>query len=157
MKILVAYYSKTGNTKKVAIDLAKNLKADIEEIADLKNRSGIIGWIIGGKDAYQEKFTKIKTTKNPKDYDLVIVGTPVWAGNSTPAIRTYLNKYKSDLKKVVLFTTSGGANSDKSAESLNKFLDRNIQANEGWTTAEMNNKKVYEEKIHKFIEKIKKL
>ena len=32
MKYLIAYYSKTGNTKKVALDLAKKLKADVDEI-----------------------------------------------------------------------------------------------------------------------------
>jgi len=48
MKTLVAYYSRTGNTKKVAVEIAKNLKADIDEIIDKKDRSGMIGWIIGG-------------------------------------------------------------------------------------------------------------
>jgi len=154
MKILVVYYSKTGNTKKVANDLAIKLKADIEEIIDLKNRSGIVGWIIGGKDALQEKFTEIKSIKNPKDYDLVIIGTPVWAGNSTPAVRTYINKFKNDFKKVVLFITSGSTNSDKSAESLGDILDKKIEIHQGWTTVEMSNKKIYEEKINEFVKKI---
>ena len=37
-KILVVYYSKTGNTKKIGEELAKKLNADVEEVIDLKNR-----------------------------------------------------------------------------------------------------------------------
>ena len=65
MKILVAFYSKTGKTKKVALGIAKQLKADIDEIADLKNRRGIIGWIIAGRDAFRGLLTEIKFKKNP--------------------------------------------------------------------------------------------
>ncbi len=39
-KILVAYYSKTGNTKRAAEDIAKSLGADLEEIKDKRNRKG---------------------------------------------------------------------------------------------------------------------
>jgi len=52
MKILITFYSKTGHTKRVATDLAKELnamptgrQADIDEIVDLKNRNGFLGKI----------------------------------------------------------------------------------------------------------------
>ena len=54
-KTLVAYYSRTGTTKKVGEAIAKALKADIDEIIDLKKRSGAIGWVVSGKDASQGK------------------------------------------------------------------------------------------------------
>ena len=44
MKALVAYYSRGGTTKKVAEKISALLEGDIEEIHDLKKRSGIIGW-----------------------------------------------------------------------------------------------------------------
>lgn len=111
MKTLVLYYSRTGTTKKVGEEIAKALKADSEEIVDLKNRDGPIGWVIAGKDAMRKNLTKIKEiSKDIKSYDLIVVGTPNWAGTMTPAIRTFLDKNKGNIKKVAFFSTMGGAN-----------------------------------------------
>lgn len=59
MKTLVVFYSRTGNTKKMAKILAKELHADIDEIVDLKNRKGILGYIFSGRDAMKQLKTKI--------------------------------------------------------------------------------------------------
>ena len=104
MKALVVYYTRTGNTKFVAETIAAELGADIEEIMDLKKRQGTLGWLSAGRDAMGAKETGIAQTKRtPTDYDLIIIGQPVWAGNPTPAIRTYLNKNDLSGKKVALF------------------------------------------------------
>ena len=106
MKSLVVYYTRTGNAKFVAETIAAELGSDIEEVVDLKKRAGKIGWMTAGKDATQEKQTKIgPTTRVPQDYDLIILGTPVWAWKPTPAIRTYIAKNDLSGKKVALFFT----------------------------------------------------
>ena len=107
MKSLVIYYTRTGNAKFVAQTIAATIGADVEEVIDLKKRSGPLGFLSGGKDATQGKETQIaETKKSPKDYDLIIVGTPVWSSGPTPAIITYL-KHNDGLsgKKVALFFT----------------------------------------------------
>ena len=106
MKTLVAYYSRTGNTKKIAEKIAEKLQAETDEIVDLKDRNGIVGWLGGGRDAFFKKSTKIETKKNPKEYDMVIIGTPVWMGTATPAVKKYLKKYT--FQKVAFFCTFGG-------------------------------------------------
>jgi flavodoxin len=106
MKSLVVYYSRTGKTKWIAETIAATLCADLEEIVDLKKRGGPIGWIAGGKDATRKSLTEIAPVKrNPVDYDLVVVGTPIWAWSPTPAIRTYLCQNDLEGKKVALFYT----------------------------------------------------
>jgi flavodoxin len=115
-KVLVVFYSRTGITKKIALELPKLLKADVDEIIDEKNRAGALGYIIAGKDAMTKKLTKIKIRKNPKDYDLVIIGTPNWGGNIAPAVRTYLTGNK--LKKVAFFCTHGGESEGKTFQEL---------------------------------------
>ncbi len=105
MKTLVAYYSRTGNTKKIAEQIAKELKADIDEIKDNTNRDGLLNLAKSIFHAIARKETKIKTKKDPSKYDLVIIGTPVWAGRETPAVRTYLRKNK--FKKAAFFCTCG--------------------------------------------------
>jgi flavodoxin len=159
MKILVAFYSKTGKTKTVAQELAKNLKADIEEIIDLKDRSGIRGWLESGRDGMKGYLTEIKdVNKNPKNYDLVIVGTPVWGWNSTPAIRTYLTKYKNDFNKIVIFTTSGGTDPEKTVTGLKTVLEgKKILDFEGWNDTDFKDKEKYQEKLTRFGERIENL
>lgn len=104
MKTLVIYYTRTGNAKFLAETIAAELGADIEEVIDLKKRQGKLGWLSAGRDATGGKETEIAQTKRtPTDYDLIIIGQPVWAGNPTPAIRTYMNKNDLSGKKVALF------------------------------------------------------
>ena len=108
MKRLVAYYSRTGITKRIGEELAEALEADSEEIVDQKSRKGRIGWLKAGMDATLQKMTEIKVQKTPKDYDVVIVGTPIWNGRVTPAIRTYLQSHDFSKRKIAFFTTQGG-------------------------------------------------
>jgi flavodoxin len=108
LKSLVIYYTRSGNARFVAQTIAAEIGADIEEVVDLKKRSGILGWLSGGRDARQGKETNISsTTKLPVDYELIIVGTPVWAGKPTPAINTYLKKNDLSGKKVAAYFTQG--------------------------------------------------
>jgi flavodoxin len=147
-KILVVYYSRTGNTKKIAKEIAKNLDADLDEIRDLKNRKGLMAWIASGREARLEKITEIKYKKNPSKYDLVIVGTPVWAWNITPPVRTYLTKNK--LKNTAFFCTYGGV-PGKTFESMEKLSKKPI-SKVGLNAKEMKN---FKNKIKKFCEELK--
>ena len=98
----MVYYSRTGNTKKVGELIAQKLNCNTEEIVDNKNRKGtlrLIGAIIKPKAP-----TTIQDMSDPKD-NLVIIGTPIWWYTHTPAVKTYLEKYKT--KKVAFFFTCG--------------------------------------------------
>jgi len=122
MKSLVTYYSRTGNAKFVAETIAADMGADIEEIVDLRKRDGPIGFISGGKDATQSKETKIGQTKrSPKDYDVIIIGTPVWSSSPTPAVRTYINHNDLSGKKVAIFLTTKKQN-QKALTKLKSLL-----------------------------------
>ena len=95
MKILVVYYSRSGTTKKAAETIAKSLKCGSDEIKDVKNRKGLIGFIRSGRESAIKIVPKIKSSKiNPKDYGLVIIGTPIWADTIASPVRAYLTKNK---------------------------------------------------------------
>src|SRR3989339_377766 len=115
MKTLIVYYSRTGITKKVGENLSFWLKAKKEEVVDEKNRKGPIGYVIAGKDATNKKLTKISRQEwDPKEFNMIIIGTPVWAWTVTPAIRTYIEQYKDVLKeKELAFFCTMGSNGDK--------------------------------------------
>ena len=109
MKSLVVYYTRGGNTRFVAETIAAEIGADLEEVVDLKKRSGILGYLRGGRDASQGRETEISpTVKSPTAYELIILGSPIWAGKPAPAINTYINKNDLSGKKVAVFFSQGG-------------------------------------------------
>ncbi|MFA5928268.1 MAG: flavodoxin [Candidatus Margulisiibacteriota bacterium] len=124
MKTLVVYYSKTGTTKKVAEVIAQELNADVEEIIDLKDRSGFFGFIFAGRDTLKKIPTRIKETiKNPADYDLIVLGSPLWGfKGASPAVRTYLQMNKDSIKDAAFFLTMGGTPGQKVFDDLTEVL-----------------------------------
>lgn len=118
-KILVVCYSRSGKTKKAAVEIANKLNADFEEIIDTKNRRGILGFILSGRDALKKKSTIIKDVKyNPSSYDIVIIGTPVWASTISTPILTYVEKFKDNFKNVSFFFTQAGNGKNKVFKDL---------------------------------------
>lgn len=111
MKTLVLYYSFEGNTEFVANELAKILNADIQKVEPVKELKshGFSKYIWGGRQATMRKKPPIKAIeKDPKDYDLVLIGSPVWAFTYAPPIRTLLNEYSFEGKKVGYFICHEG-------------------------------------------------
>jgi len=151
MKALVVYYSRTGTTKKVGEVIAKQLKADSEEILDVKSRLGPIGWLRSGREGKGKKLAEIKPIKkDPSKYDLVLIGTPNWASNMSSPVRTYLSKHK--FKKTAYFLTGGG-------ESGNVFNEMEILSGKPVATLAVTSKEVaqnaYSGKVKEFIAGLK--
>ena len=155
MKILIAFYSKTGKTRKLAENLAKSLGADIDEIIDQKDRGGIKGWLLSGRDGMKGFLTEIKTNKNPGKYDLVIVGTPIWAWNSTPAVRAYVTKFKKEIKNLAVFVTADSSKPEKTVASLEKIWGKKVGVYDGWVSGDFENSEKCMEKTIRFLERIK--
>ena len=156
-KVLVVYYSKTGHTERVAKDVAASMNADIEKIIDKKNRNGFFAFFTSGRDAMKKRTTDIEPLKkNPAEYGLVVIGTPVWAWNITPAIRTYLLMSKDKLKNTAYIITSGGTPAEKIVPFCEEVTGKKPVAFAGFTEKEMKNDSVYKEKLSKFIEELKK-
>ena len=105
----MVYYSRTGHAAQVADQIAKELGADTERLVDKTKRSGILGWLRSGRDASREIPADIEEPKkDPAGYDLVVVGTPVWAHRmSTPALAC-LKRYSGKLPAVAFFITCAG-------------------------------------------------
>ena len=113
MKTLVVYYSHSGNTKQVAEEIAKNSGADIEAIAPAQAIKGVFGYIAAAAAAWRKRPSDIQPVKyDPSAYDLIIIGTPVWAWSLAPAVRRYLELYGGRLRRVAFFCTQGGSGAE---------------------------------------------
>ena len=112
-KILVVFYSRTGNTKKIGEAIAKGLNCDTEQIMDVKSRMGVSGFLRSGIEAEKERLVLIKDTKkDPSAYDMVIIGSPVWASKMSSPVRTYITKNKDRFKRVAFFITCSSSENE---------------------------------------------
>ncbi len=110
-KSLVVYYSHDGNTRYIAERIASAVDADLAEIRpqDSRRRRGLWKYLWGGMAAMMGREPPLfPLEKNPLDYDILFLGTPVWAGRCTPAMRSFLSGTPLADKKVALFCCYGG-------------------------------------------------
>jgi flavodoxin len=123
MKTLIVYYSRTGNTRVTCETLQKELGCDILEIKDLKSRQGGWGFFTSTIGTLFGTHTKIDPT-HPElaPYNAVIIGSPIWAGKLSTAIRTFIAENRFDGKKVVLFTTTNVFEKEGSKNKAKKMV-----------------------------------
>ena len=137
-KTLVAYFSASGTTAKVAEMLAKAANADIYEIkpavpytrADLdwmnkKSRSSVE---MSDKSSRPELADK---SANIANYDTVLLGFPIWWYVAPTIVNTFLESYDFSGKEIVLFATSGGSGFGKTVEGLKGSVSADAQIIEG--------------------------
>ena len=125
MSSLVVYYSRSGKTKVVAEKIAEVLNADNEEIVDLKDRKGWIGFLKSGFDATIGRETRIEEMKKSvSDYDLVVMGTPIWNSRPTPAIRTFISQNDFSERNVAIFCTCEGMGQDKIIRRIKALIPK---------------------------------
>ena len=107
-KILCIYYSRSGKTKAVMEEIAQELEAELVELHDRVDRSGAGGWLRCGLDAVRRSTPPLEpfyTQKALSNYQLVVLGTPVWAGRCSAVMRGFLKKNGRKLRKVAYVAT----------------------------------------------------
>ena len=120
-KMLVLYYSQTGNTKAVAVEIANKLGADIEEITMVEPYDPDFQATIDRckKDQEQGILPEIQPVKaDIANYDVIFLGFPVWFGTYAPPVTTFLNSADFSGKKIVPFCTFGSGGLESSVKDL---------------------------------------
>lgn len=127
-KKLVAYFSASGVTAKLAKKLAETIDADLFEIKPVEPYSEADqNWKNPLARCNKEKIGKKDVpvsgiVKNMDEYDTVYLGFPIWYWAAPNVVNTFIKQYDFSHKKVVLFATSGGSDMGKTAEKLQPFL-----------------------------------
>jgi hypothetical protein len=154
-RVLIVYYSLTGNTARVARDLAARLDADIESIQDKDHKAGFLGQLVGAFDAWRKTPATIEPIqRDPAGYESILVGTPVWAGQMTPAIRAYLRSTSGKLRNAAFFITSADTDVAKIAPSLEAVAGLRAIASAGFNSRELGDAVAYEGKLATFVAQI---
>lgn len=128
MKTAVIFYSLSGNTAYIAEILKDRLDADLIRIRPKKEYpdKGLKKFYLGGKDAVRSEEPELEPCGfDPDRYDLIILGTPVWAGTFAPPLRTFLNRERNSLqkKKIAAYCCCSGSGGEKALTRMERFLE----------------------------------
>jgi len=126
MKTLVAYYSRSGHTEQVAKEIAARCQADIDRVRDDGvDRSGLGGYLRSGWEAFSGATPPIhRAAKDPAEYDLVVIGTPVWNWSLAAPVRTYALRHAGKFRQVAFFCTEGGSGERRVFDELQRICGR---------------------------------
>jgi menaquinone-dependent protoporphyrinogen IX oxidase len=136
--VLVVYYSRSGTTRAVAEALTKALDCGTEEISEKKGRAGWRGYLRSLIDGLEQRPSLTAQWRlDPTAYDLVVIGTPVWAWSLSSPVHAYLNAYRGRLRAVGFFCTQEATGSDSVFAQMAKILGRSPRAVCALTSAEV--------------------
>lgn len=124
--VLIAYFSKTGNTKEIAQKIQGLTEGALIEIKPVE----------AYPDSYQETVTIAENEKDqnsrPKinvdlesidQYETIFIGYPIWWHDAPMVIYTFLEQYDFSGKKVVPFCTSGGSDIEESISGIKNAIE----------------------------------
>lgn len=151
-KNLIVYYSKTGNNKKIALNLKRKLRCATLEIVSVRNYNGAWGYFLGGmlstlriRDNYQPiKF-------NPKNFQSVTLISPIWVGVLPPFIRQFLKNNK--FIKLNLIAVSGAGGEQMCLKDVQKLTKISVSQKLFLAQKELKTK-FYLKKLSSFVKKI---
>lgn len=128
MKTLITYYSFSGNTDKVANVFAGVLKSKGEvTLQRLKPADEIRTFASQCKAAFMGKRAVLEgdVQFDMSQYDLLLVGSPVWAFAPTPSINTYLDKLSglNGKRAIILLTSGSGTGVNRCFKNIRKVLE----------------------------------
>ena len=137
-KKLVAYFSASGVTAKVADMLADAVGADIHEIRPkVPYTKADLNWMNKNSRSSIEMADKTirpeiaESNVKIENYDVIFLGFPIWWYVAPTIINTFLESADFSGKKVILFATSGGSKFGKTVEELKISVPDSCEIIEG--------------------------
>jgi len=131
-KVLIAYFSCTGNTRSLAEQIAQAAKAEMYEIKPkIPYTSDDLNWRYNTSRASVENKNPSARpaisdkAENMEKYDIIFLGYPIWYGQAPKIIYTFLESYNFSGKTIVPFCTSGSSPIDPSVPNLQSLRANN--------------------------------
>ena len=134
-KILVAYYSWSGNTKEVANAIHEQVGGDLFEIQTVEAYpTEYKATTVQAKQEINDGF-RPKLKSNVADmaqYDIVFIGSPNWWGTIAPAVSSFIESYDLNGKTVIPFITHGGGGEQNTIRDMTVQCKGCKLKNDGW-------------------------
>ncbi|GAA0766910.1 hypothetical protein LRH25_28335 [Ideonella azotifigens] len=125
MKVLIVYFSRTGYTRRVAEQLATRLGGTLCPITEASSRLGAWGYLRSVCEAAFGLQSEIgKVSVDPAQFDLMLIGTPVWGWHLSSPVRAFARAHAVSVNRCAFFCTMGGAGAEKAFGALEGELRR---------------------------------
>ena len=126
-KVLVVYFSRSGNTELMAREIAKHFQASLVHLEAYDYRIGFRGWINALKDSQTQHAVITPEKVDLSQYDLIFIGSPIWLYSPAPPVWQFVENNELADKKVILFNTF---NSQFKQKYIDAFKEK-VEANNG--------------------------
>lgn len=124
-KVLVVCYSRSGTTRAIGSALAERLDADFEAITEPADRSRPLSYLRCLVDAVFARSVHIDSARHDvAQYDIVVIGTPVWAGTVSAPVRAWLTIHRRHLPHVAFFCTQRMRGDAKTFREMTKVAGK---------------------------------
>ncbi len=156
-KVLIVYYSMSGNTDKVANSIKELTGGDIFSIETVENYARADIEDIAKKqisEGYKPKLAN--SVSNITQYDTIFIGSPVWWFSVTPPVMSFLSQYDLKGKKVVPFCTCGSNYGDFFKQFENACKGAKVLKGIDFTSSELNDMDKVKSKLGNWLKEIDK-
>ncbi len=143
-KTLVVYFSQSGTTAKVAKRIQKITDADIFRIRTEKEYPSDYDELVDMGQSEQEEQARPALKKKVKamgQYDIIIIGYPIWWDDAPMAVYSFLESYDLSGKTILPFCTSGGSDISQSVRNIRGDC-KNADVKNGLTANGVSNKRI---------------
>lgn len=127
-RILVVYYSWSGNTEAVARKIQAEMNAAIFKIELQQPYPTDYAACVDEyrRDKSEGNIRLLKKTLEDTSYDVIFIGTPIWSGTMAPPIRTFLSGHNLEGKRIIPFATHGGGGSGSCFQDMKKIAPKAV-------------------------------
>ncbi|MFT0168393.1 flavodoxin family protein [Paraburkholderia mimosarum] len=126
-RILVVCYSRSETTAEFAGRLAAELEGDYERLreVEIRRRAGPLGFLLSILDVGRKRPAHLQPmTHALAGYDVVLIGTPVWAARASTPVSTWLSLHWHEMRTVAFFCTMGGRGSEDAFAQMEQLARR---------------------------------
>ena len=150
----VIYFSRSGNSKRVAEKIAGKLDCGTVELTDNISWKGIFGFFKGGFYSLTQKITEISLENDysASNADNIILVVPLWAGGTAPAGYSFLLKEIKNISNLTIVICSDGTDAGKAYGKLEALVGE-IKNKYGIVKSQKNEDEVINEICNSFIGK----
>jgi len=120
MDTLVVYYSRTGSTRTVATALAHGVEGTLRELVDANPRTNMFAAVMAA--LFHRSARLVDPDYDVARYETVVLMTPVWAGNPTPAVNAFVRAVNLTGKKVLIVALGASGENLATSSRLEKMV-----------------------------------
>jgi|SRR6056297_147827 len=124
--VLIVYFTRTGNSENLAEQVGVKLHGEIDEIKSKVKYHGTFGFIRAGYRSVTNKVDEIDFQKDPSEYKILVIVSPIWASNIPSPIRAYIEENRKKIDKFGLIINGSMKENKKAYDNFADVLGNPI-------------------------------